>query len=69
MSGYPASQLLLDLQWDDSPRLDGFEASCFDGCYVTGDVDAALRGSRAAGDAPGGGMLSLQGQGREEAQP
>jgi amidophosphoribosyltransferase len=23
------------------PRLDGFEASCFDGCYITGDVTAA----------------------------
>ena len=47
-----------------------FEASCFDGCYVTGDVDAALRGARvgAADDAPGGGMLTLQGQSREEAQ-
>lgn len=21
-----------------NPRLDGFEASCFDGCYVTGDI-------------------------------
>ncbi|OIQ81400.1 DnaA regulatory inactivator Hda [mine drainage metagenome] len=25
MSGHADSQLLLDLQWDDSPRLDGFE--------------------------------------------
>ena len=25
MSGAPGSQLLLDLQWDDTPRLDGFE--------------------------------------------
>src|SRR5499427_7985250 len=24
-----------------NPRLDGFEASCFDGVYVTGDVSAA----------------------------
>jgi amidophosphoribosyltransferase len=23
-----------------NPRLDGFDASCFDGVYVTGDVDA-----------------------------
>ena len=23
-----------------NPRLDGFEASCFDGCYITGDVTA-----------------------------
>jgi amidophosphoribosyltransferase len=23
-----------------NPRLDGFEASCFDGCYITGDVSA-----------------------------
>jgi amidophosphoribosyltransferase len=50
--------------------IETFEASCFDGCYVTGDVDAALRGARGGdGDAPGGGMLSLQGQTQEEAQP
>ena len=24
-----------------NPRLDGFEASCFDGHYVTGDISAA----------------------------
>ncbi|MBW8076079.1 MAG: amidophosphoribosyltransferase, partial [Metallibacterium scheffleri] len=49
--------------------IDTFEASCFDGCYVTGDVDAALRGARSAcDDAPGGGMLTLQGQSQEEAQ-
>ena len=24
-----------------NPKLDGFEASCFDGVYVTGDVSAA----------------------------
>ncbi|MDE2004377.1 MAG: amidophosphoribosyltransferase [Betaproteobacteria bacterium] len=48
--------------------IDTFEASCFDGCYVTGDVDAALRGARDAAGGPGGGMLSLQGQTREEAQ-
>jgi amidophosphoribosyltransferase len=23
-----------------NPRLDGFEASCFDGVYITGDVSA-----------------------------
>ncbi len=40
-----------------------FEASCFDGCYVTGDVDAALRGAqRGNGDDPPGGRLNLQGQ-------
>ena len=40
-----------------------FEASCFDGCYVTGDVGAALRGAqRGSGDDPPGGRLSLQGQ-------
>ena len=50
--------------------IETFEASCFDGCYITGDVDAALRGERGAGgDAPGGGMLALQGQSQEETQP
>ena len=50
--------------------IETFEASCFDGCYITGDVDAALRGARACGDdSPGGGMLALQGQSQEEAQP
>ena len=24
-----------------NPRIDGFEASCFDGHYITGDVSAA----------------------------
>jgi len=24
----------------DAPKLDGFDASCFDGVYVTGDVSA-----------------------------
>jgi amidophosphoribosyltransferase len=24
-----------------NPQLDGFEASCFDGCYITGDISAA----------------------------
>jgi amidophosphoribosyltransferase len=24
-----------------NPKLDGFEASCFDGSYITGDVSAA----------------------------
>ena len=24
-----------------NPKLDGFDASCFDGVYVTGDIDAA----------------------------
>ena len=40
-----------------------FEASCFDGCYVTGDVDAALRGAQRGGgdDAPSS-RLNLQGQ-------
>ena len=23
-----------------NPKLDGFEVSCFDGCYVTGDISA-----------------------------
>jgi amidophosphoribosyltransferase len=35
-----------------NPRLDGFEASCFDGCYITGDVSAddfaAIRTQRAS---------------------
>ena len=40
-----------------------FEASCFDGCYVTGDVGAALLGAqRGNDDDPPGGRLNLQGQ-------
>ncbi len=50
--------------------IDTFEASCFDGCYVTGDVDAALRGAaEPSDDPPGGGMLALQGQAQEDGRP
>ena len=31
-----------------NPRLDGFEASCFDGVYITGDVSAAEFATMAA---------------------
>lgn len=35
-----------------NPAIDGFEASCFDGCYITGDVSAedfaAIATQRAA---------------------
>ena len=31
-----------------NPRLDGFEASCFDGHYVTGDISEAGAAPRAA---------------------
>jgi amidophosphoribosyltransferase len=51
-----------------NPALDGFEASCFDGSYVTGDISAddfsALQAQRRAQpeeeDAPGRGRLALQ---------
>ena len=51
-----------------NPRLDGFEASCFDGHYVTGDVSAQdfldLAAQRALqfdeNDGPGRGRLALQ---------
>jgi amidophosphoribosyltransferase len=51
-----------------NPALDGFEASCFDGSYVTGDISAddfsALLAQRRAQpeeeDAPGRGRLALQ---------
>jgi amidophosphoribosyltransferase len=55
-----------------NPRLKGFEASCFDGHYITGDVSAAdfdaMQAQRASqpddDDAPERGRLSLQsGQG------
>jgi amidophosphoribosyltransferase len=29
-----------------NPKLDGFEASCFDGVYITGDVSDAVGGPR-----------------------
>ena len=54
-----------------NPKLDGFEASCFDGRYITGDVSAedflAMKTQRAAqteeeGDAAGRGRLALQGE-------
>jgi amidophosphoribosyltransferase len=51
-----------------NPALDGFEASCFDGHYVTGDISAedfnALQAQRRAQadeeDAPSRGRLALQ---------
>ena len=47
----------------ERPDIGTFEASCFDGCYITGDVDAALRGAqRGGGDDSPSGRLNLQGQ-------
>ena len=51
-----------------NPKIDGFEASCFDGVYVTGDISAAdfsaLEAQRRAQpeeeEGPGRGRLSLQ---------
>ena len=51
-----------------NPKLQGFEASCFDGHYITGDVSAAdfiaLAAQRALqfdeNDGPGRGRLALQ---------
>jgi len=37
-----------------NPKLDGFEASCFDGVYITGDVSAADFDAMAAQRAPQG---------------
>jgi amidophosphoribosyltransferase len=34
-----------------NPKLDGFDASCFDGVYVTGDIDTAAI-SRMNGNRP-----------------
>lgn len=50
--------------------IDAFEASCFDGCYITGDVEAALVAGhpKDGGDHPGS-RLNLQGQVSEEVQP
>ncbi|MCI1193193.1 amidophosphoribosyltransferase [Calidifontimicrobium sp. SYSU G02091] len=56
-----------------NPRLDGFEASCFDGHYITGDVSAddfaAMREQRLAqgddDDPPGRTRLALQNNGVE----
>ncbi len=31
-----------------NPKLDGFEASCFDGVYITGDISAADFAAMAA---------------------
>jgi amidophosphoribosyltransferase len=34
-----------------NPKLDGLEASCFDGCYITGDVsEAGVRRRANSGD-------------------
>ena len=52
-----------------NPRLDGFEASCFDGVYITGDVSAADFDAMAAqrtrapdeDEADARGRLALQG--------
>jgi amidophosphoribosyltransferase len=56
-----------------NPKLEGFEASCFDGRYVTGDVSAcdfaAMREQRLAqgddDDPPGRSRLALQNSGVE----
>ncbi len=58
-----------------NPKLDGFEASCFDGHYITGDVSASdfatLREQRLAqgddDDPPGHTRLALQNSGAESA--
>jgi amidophosphoribosyltransferase len=52
-----------------NPALDGFEASCFDGRYVTGDIsdgdfdaiEAQRRGQPEDEDGPGRSRLALQG--------
>ena len=52
-----------------NPKLDGFEASCFDGVYVTGDVSAADMDAMASqrtrvpdeDEADARGRLALQG--------
>ena len=52
-----------------APRLDGLEASCFDGRYITGDVsaedfariEAQRRAQPADEDAAGRSPLALQG--------
>ena len=51
-----------------NPALDGFEASCFDGCYVAGDISAAdfaaMQARRQQGDDEDGQQrspLALQG--------
>jgi hypothetical protein len=47
---------------DDNTRLDGFEASCFDGVYITGDVTPAyldrIERARLAPQLTEGGGLS-----------
>jgi amidophosphoribosyltransferase len=60
-----------------NPRLDGLEASCFDGHYITGDVSSsdfeAMRAQRALqfddaeDDGPGRSRLALQGAAAEQA--
>jgi amidophosphoribosyltransferase len=35
-----------------NPKLDGFEASCFDGVYIAGDISAADVAAMAAGRKP-----------------
>ena len=53
----------------ERPDIDTFEASCFDGCYITGDVDAALlMGSGASRGEDFGSRLNLQSVEQEESQ-
>ncbi|MHB0919783.1 MAG: amidophosphoribosyltransferase [Thiomonas sp. 13-66-29] len=54
----------------ERPDIGAFEASCFDGCYITGDVDAALKsGLGAARDDVASSCLNLQSPVQEETQP
>jgi amidophosphoribosyltransferase len=45
-----------------NPKLDGFDASCFDGVYVTGDITAAtiaaMNAARIDGSEEGGADVS-----------
>jgi amidophosphoribosyltransferase len=44
-----------------NPAIAGFEASCFDGCYIAGTLPQDQdRQPSKAGAAPGTGQLSLQ---------
>ena len=53
----------------ERPDIETFEASCFDGCYITGNVDAALlSGSGASRGISSGGHLNLQNVAQDESQ-
>jgi amidophosphoribosyltransferase len=50
-----------------NPAIEGFEASCFDGCYIAGTMEAASpdAGGASPEDAESAGALSLQGAGAD----